>query len=173
MRPGSGRLVVLLALLRSFRRLELIEALLDPLERRLHLVIAVPGLRTPLVDQEAREHDERRQLEELRLPVLERPLRPDPAVPVVAQERRVRTVLSLLGGVLEPAGDRVPHEAPEEEDGERDAQPVVAPESLHHRISPAPVRAAMSRSTRFSTFAMRRARASWTSFDSGLPRWMR
>src|SRR4051812_19496006 len=61
--------VTLVALLR-----QLVQPPLDPREARLHLVLAVLGLVAALVDQVGRRHDHHEELEELRLPVLERPL---------------------------------------------------------------------------------------------------
>ncbi len=57
--------------LRSTSSLELIQLLLDALEGLLHPIIGVLGFRAASMDQHGGGHDEREELEELRLPVLE------------------------------------------------------------------------------------------------------
>src|SRR4051794_40729544 len=68
---GTSSSAGLLGLLRLVHG---VQALFDPLEHRLHLVVAVLRLRAALVDQVGRRDDQDEDLEELRLPVLEGPL---------------------------------------------------------------------------------------------------
>src|SRR3954449_213897 len=110
--------------------LQLVEPLLDPLEHRLHLLVAVLRLRAALVDQVGRGDDQEEDLEELRLPVLERPLAEVDDVATPAEHRRVLALGRLVGDVLPPAEDRVQEEAREEDREHEDAEAVVAPEPL-------------------------------------------
>src|SRR5436190_12235376 len=121
----ASRVSVVLTLLAHLRHL--VEAALDPLQRRLHLLLAVLGLVASLVDQVGRGDDEDQDLEELRLPVLEGPFAEVDGVPGVAEDGRGLALGRLIGHVLPPAEDDVEDEAAEEQQPDDDGQAVVAP----------------------------------------------
>src|SRR4051812_8541234 len=85
--------------------LEALELLLDAGEAGLHLVLAVLGLVAALVDQVGRRHDQHQALEQLRLPVLERPLAEVHDVAAIAEHGRRLALGRLVGDVLPPAED--------------------------------------------------------------------
>src|SRR5690606_26292935 len=89
---------------------------LDAPERRLQLLGAVLGLGAALVDVQRREADEREQLEELRLPVLEGRLA---ELGEEVAELRRRALRRLLVGVLLPLRDQVADPRREEQRDER------------------------------------------------------
>src|SRR4051794_33557906 len=114
---------------------EIVDFLLEPLDRGLHLLLAVLRLMAALVDQVRRQDDQEEDLEEFRVPVLERPLPEVDDVAVPAPERGLLPLARLVGGVLPPAEDRVEDEAGEEEDADGDAEAVVTPESFETRVA--------------------------------------
>src|SRR4029453_4565307 len=86
------------------------------------------GLVASLVVQERGQDDERVDLKELRLPVLEGPLPEVHDVAVPTPEGRHSAVGLLVGDVLPPAEDRLQRKADEEENADDDAEAVVPPQ---------------------------------------------
>jgi hypothetical protein len=101
-----------------------LEPLLDPVERLLHLFVAVSGLRAVAVDQEACQHHKRQQLEEFGLPVLQGA---SPELPKKIPDLQRLIVLLLLIGPGEPLCHELPQPTEEEQRGQGDAQAVIPP----------------------------------------------
>src|SRR5574338_1236040 len=107
------------------------ELLLDVQDRDAQLFLAVTRFGTAAMDQERGENHHREQLQELRLPVLERGLEPIPDVPGAAEQLRGLVMAVLVGGERYPAEKRVPDPGSEEQSGEHDAQGVIANKLCH------------------------------------------
>ena len=120
-----GKLPSIAALLRCRVR-QRVEPLLDAAQGRLELLGAILGLGTALVDVERRQHDEREQLEELGLPVLER--RVAELGQEVADLGRLAVPALLVGEHL-PLGDALGEPRHQEQDHQDEAEPELAPDA--------------------------------------------
>src|SRR4029453_12546575 len=105
----------------------------DLLDRALDAFGPVLGLGAAVVDQDGGHHDEREQLQELRLPVLQRRL---PELHPEVRQVRHLAVGRLLVGERRPFGDALRGPAHEEQDREGQAEAEVAPETADPRATP-------------------------------------
>src|SRR3990172_3090292 len=105
---------------------------LDAIDRLLHFFLAVFGFVAVAIDEIRREHHERQQLQELRLPVLERRLEERPNVPGGAPDRGGLTMLDCFRLEFLPACYCLQEPTKQKEQPEDDSQAVVLPQAPHN-----------------------------------------
>src|SRR6185436_2513766 len=105
----------------------------DLLDRALDALGPVLGLGAAVMDENGGHHDEREQLEELGLPVLQRRL---PELHPEVRQARDLPVRRLLVDERGPFGEPLGCPADEEQDRERQAEAEVAPDTADSRATP-------------------------------------
>ena len=96
----------------------------------------------PLLHEPDRHEDEERELEELRLPVLEYRTAEGGREHVVRPRKRPAVVGELVGVERVLPGERLADERRQEEDAEEEREPVLGREAPQSTTSPTPIQSA-------------------------------